>query len=106
MRKVVAVEFVSVDGVMQSPEWWASSYTNDEMKEANVAGMATSDAMLLGRVTYEQMSAFWSRSTGRHSDGGLHKQRAQARSFDDAGRAPGVEQLDPYQRERAYRGDH
>ena len=64
MRKVVAVEFVSVDGVMESPEEWASSYTNDEMKEANAAGMAASDAMLLGRVTYEQMSAFWSDQPG------------------------------------------
>ena len=59
MRKVVAVEFVSVDGVMESPEEWAYSYTNDEMEEANASGMAASDAMLLGRVTYEQMAAFW-----------------------------------------------
>ncbi len=64
MRKVVAVEFVSVDGIMESPEDWASSYTNDEMEEANAAGMATSDALLLGRVTYEQMAAFWSNQQG------------------------------------------
>jgi dihydrofolate reductase len=64
MRKVVAVEFVSVDGVMEAPEEWASSYTNDEMEEANASGMAASDAMLLGRVTYEQMAAFWSNQPG------------------------------------------
>ena len=64
MRKVVAVEFVSVDGVMEAPEEWASSYTNDEMEEANVSGMAASDAMLLGRVTYEQMAAFWCNQPG------------------------------------------
>ena len=64
VRKVVAVEFVSVDGVMESPEQWASSYTNDEMEEANASGMAASDAMLLGRVTYEQMAAFWSNQPG------------------------------------------
>jgi len=64
MRKVVAVEFVSVDGVMESPEEWASSYTNDETEEANAAGMAASDALLLGRVTYEQMAAFWSSQPG------------------------------------------
>jgi dihydrofolate reductase len=60
MRKVVAVEFVSLDGVMESPEEWAFSYSNDEMEEANASGMAASDAMLLGRVTYEQMAAYWS----------------------------------------------
>lgn len=60
MRKVVAVEFVSLDGVMESPEGWAFHYSNDEMEETNASGMATSDALLLGRVTYEQMAAFWS----------------------------------------------
>ena len=64
MRKVVAVEFVSVDGVMESPEEWAFHYSNDEMEEANASGMAASDAMLLGRVTYEQMAAFWSNQPG------------------------------------------
>jgi len=58
VRKVVAVELVSVDGVMESPEEWAFSYSNDEMEEANASGMAASDAMLLGRVTYEALAAF------------------------------------------------
>jgi len=64
MRKVVAVEFVSVDGVMESPEEWASSYTNNEVEEANALGMAASNALLLGRVTYEQMVTFWSNQPG------------------------------------------
>jgi dihydrofolate reductase len=64
MRKVVAVEFVSLDGVMESPEEWAFSYSNDEMDEANASGMAASDALLLGRVTYEQMAAYWSNQSG------------------------------------------
>jgi dihydrofolate reductase len=59
MRKVVAVELVSLDGVMESPEEWSFSYSNDEMEEANAAGMAASDAMLLGRATYEGLAAFW-----------------------------------------------
>ena len=59
MRKVVAVELVSLDGVMEKPEEWAFSYSNEEMEEANAAGMAASDAMLLGRVTYEGLAAFW-----------------------------------------------
>jgi dihydrofolate reductase len=64
VRKVIAVEFVSLDGVMESPEEWAFSYSNDEMEEANASGMAASDAMLLGRVTYEQMAAYWSNQSG------------------------------------------
>ena len=64
MRRLVAVELVSLDGVMESPEEWAFSYSNDEMEEANASGMAASDAMLLGRVTYEQMSAYWANQSG------------------------------------------
>jgi hypothetical protein len=37
---VVAVELVSVDGVMESPEEWAFSYSNEKMEEANAAGLS------------------------------------------------------------------
>jgi dihydrofolate reductase len=64
VRKVVAVELVSVDGVMESPERWAFTYSNDEMEETNAAGMAASDALLMGHVTYEGMSAYWPNQPG------------------------------------------
>jgi dihydrofolate reductase len=64
MRKVVAVELLSLDGVMESPEEWASSYSNEEMEAANAKGMVASDALLLGRKTYEQMAAFWPEQPG------------------------------------------
>ena len=64
MRKLVAVELVSVDGVMESPERWAFTYSNDEMEETNAAGMAASNALLMGHVTYEGMSAYWPNQPG------------------------------------------
>jgi dihydrofolate reductase len=64
MRKIIALELVSVDGVIESPEEWAFSYSNDEMNEANASGMAASDALLLGRVTYEGLAAFWPNQPG------------------------------------------
>ncbi len=64
MRKLIASELVSVDGVFESPEEWAFSYSNDEMNEANASGMAASDALLLGRVTYEALAAFWPNQPG------------------------------------------
>src|SRR5918995_2180766 len=64
VRKLIALELVLVDGVMGSPEEWAFSYSNDEMEEANAAGMAASNAMLLGRVTYERLAAFWPNQPG------------------------------------------
>ena len=59
MRKVLVVEFLLLDGVMESPEEWAFSYSNDEMEEANASGMAAADAMLLGRVTYQEFASYW-----------------------------------------------
>ena len=64
MRKVVAVELLSLDGGMEAPEEWASSYSNEEMEAANAKGMAASDAMLLGRTTYEGLAAFWPHQPG------------------------------------------
>lgn len=60
MRKLTVVEWVSLDGVMEAPETWASPYSDDEMQEVNQWGMAASDALLMGRVTYEVLAAYWS----------------------------------------------
>jgi len=59
MRKVTAGLFVSLDGVVESPEKWHFPYFNDEMGEAIGAAMAASDAMLLGRVTYQEFASYW-----------------------------------------------
>src|SRR4028119_2280501 len=64
MRKVVAVELVSLDGRIGGPEGWAFSDSNVEMEEVNASGMAASDALLLGRVTYEGLAAFWPNQPG------------------------------------------
>jgi dihydrofolate reductase len=59
MRKVVAAEFLSLDGVMESPDQWHFPYFNDEMGQAIGEGFESSDALLMGRVLYEEWVAFW-----------------------------------------------
>jgi dihydrofolate reductase len=59
MRKITAGLFVSLDGVVESPERWQLPYFNDEMGEAVGAAMAATDAMLLGRVTYQEFASYW-----------------------------------------------
>jgi dihydrofolate reductase len=59
MRKVVAAEFVTLDGVMESPEQWNMPYFNDEMGQSIAEGFAAYDALLMGRVLYEEWAAFW-----------------------------------------------
>ena len=59
MRTISAVELLSLDGVMEAPEMWAFAYANDELQATNARGMAASDALLLGRVTYQHLAAYW-----------------------------------------------
>jgi dihydrofolate reductase len=59
MRDFVAVEFVSVDGVVEAPEKWTTPYIDEEVGQAMQAGMGASDGMLLGRRTYEEFAAYW-----------------------------------------------
>jgi dihydrofolate reductase len=59
MRKVVAGLFISLDGVVEAPGEWHFPYFDDNMGQAVGAQMSASDAMLLGRVTYEEFAAYW-----------------------------------------------
>jgi dihydrofolate reductase len=57
MRKIVTGLFISLDGVVESPSDWLLS--NHEMWEVISAGIAQSDAILLGRRTYLQFAEIW-----------------------------------------------
>lgn len=67
-RKIIASEFVSLDGVMEAPDEWHLPYFNDEMGEAVGAGMSEADAMLMGRVTYEEWADFFPSQSGDDAD--------------------------------------
>jgi dihydrofolate reductase len=58
MRKVVAAEYVTLDGVMSDPAW-TSQYFNDELAKYQSEQLLASDALLLGRVTFEGFAAAW-----------------------------------------------
>jgi dihydrofolate reductase len=59
VRKIKSNFFVSLDGVVESPDKWHFPYFDDEMGAAVGAGFATTDAMLMGRVLYEEWAAYW-----------------------------------------------
>ncbi len=59
MRKVIASMFISLDGVVESPDKWHFPYFSDEMGAAIGEAMASADALLIGRVGYEQWAAYW-----------------------------------------------
>jgi dihydrofolate reductase len=68
MRRIVAGLFISLDGVVEAPDQWHFPYFNDEMGGAVQAMMSNSDAMLLGRRTYEEFAAYWPDSTDDFAD--------------------------------------
>lgn len=57
MRKIVAGLFMSVDGIIEAPEKWTGPYMDQEVGGQIGSHFATSDAMLLGRHTYETFAA-------------------------------------------------
>jgi dihydrofolate reductase len=72
VRPLIAIEFLSLDGVMQSlggPDedteggfrhgGWSAPYGDAVLGEWAAEGMTTTDAYLFGRRTYEKMAAFW-----------------------------------------------
>ena len=58
MRKIIAAEYLTLDGVMEDPAW-TSPYFNDELGQTQRELLFASDALLLGRVTYEGFAAAW-----------------------------------------------
>src|ERR671917_1278583 len=58
MRKVVASEFVTLDGVMEDPSW-TFQFSSEEQEKFKFDELAASDTLLLGRVTYEGFAAAW-----------------------------------------------
>jgi hypothetical protein len=59
VRKIKSNFFISLDGVVESPDKWHFPYFDDEMGAAVGAGFATTDAMLMGRVLYDEWAAYW-----------------------------------------------
>jgi dihydrofolate reductase len=63
MRRIVAGEFISVDGVVEEPGEWSMKYFTPEVGAEIGKNMATADAMLLGRVQFQQWSEYWPSKT-------------------------------------------
>jgi len=67
MRKLIESTHVSLGGEIGSPQEWAYPYLNEEHNEYATRLLFTADALLLGRVTYEGLSAAYPAMTGSDS---------------------------------------
>jgi len=58
MRKVVLTELLSLDGVAEAPNRFFFDW-DDVVDEHGEAIIATQDAVILGRLSYDEWSEFW-----------------------------------------------
>ena len=59
MRKLVATEYVTLDGVMEEPGVWSFPFWNEEAMKFKSDELFASDALLLGRITYQGFAKAW-----------------------------------------------
>ena len=59
MRRIVWSEYISLDGVVDEPGQWSIPYFSDDLAKYKYDELFASDALLLGRVTYEAFAAAW-----------------------------------------------
>jgi dihydrofolate reductase len=59
MSRVVVTEFVTLDGVMEAPDKWSFPYWNEQAAKFKRDELFESDALLLGRVTYQGFADAW-----------------------------------------------
>ena len=59
MRKLVVSEFITLDGVIESPQDWSFPYWNDEIASFKLDEIRACGGLVLGRVTYEGFAQAW-----------------------------------------------
>ena len=64
MRKLVESTFVTLDGVIENPHHWSPPYWDDEHAAYASRLLFASDALLLGRATYEGFAQAWPARSG------------------------------------------
>lgn len=58
-RKIIVTEFVSLDGVIESPQKWSFEFWGDDIGKFKHDELFATDALLLGRKTYEGFAEAW-----------------------------------------------
>ena len=59
MRTIIVSTFVTLDGIMESPEKWSFDFHSEDTLTSALDLLLASDGLLLGRTTYEAFAASW-----------------------------------------------
>ena len=68
MREIVNSTFVSLDGVINHMEHWHFDFIDEDSGALTLAQLRASDAMLMGRRTYEIYAQAWPGRDGEYAD--------------------------------------
>ncbi|GAA1711722.1 dihydrofolate reductase family protein [Kribbella yunnanensis] len=68
MRKLIESTFVTLNGVISDPQDYSGPYWDEEHFGYSGALMAETEALLLGRRTYEGFAEAWSSRSGEMAD--------------------------------------
>jgi dihydrofolate reductase len=74
VRDLVVTENITIDGVIDADEGWFAPSGSDEVADTSdmvavqQAHMAGADAVLLGRVTFEEFRGYWPKQTDDPTD--------------------------------------
>jgi dihydrofolate reductase len=69
MGRIAVHEFVTLDGVIEDPSWTFDFPFDPKMGDAIAAVMGASEAILLGRRTYEEFAPAWSGRSAEEDPG-------------------------------------
>jgi dihydrofolate reductase len=69
MGKILVHEFITLDGVIETPTWTMDYPFDPKMGEAIGAIMGSCEALLLGRRTFEMFAPSWSSRTAEDDPG-------------------------------------
>ena len=64
MRELIVTQNITLDGVIDAAEGWFGPSGEGEVDESDIIDAvaeqsASSDALLVGRVSFEQMRGYW-----------------------------------------------
>lgn len=68
MRKLVSGLFISLDGVVESPNLWQFDNFDEDMENLMGAMLSQADTAMLGRVTYQEWASYWPTAEGPYAD--------------------------------------
>ena len=59
MRKIIVSTYITLDGVIESPQNWLFPFWNEEIEKYSTDQLWASDALLMGRETYQIFAEAW-----------------------------------------------